>query len=556
MNGWLMGGGRARPRGATPPPLPVASRPAARFYTNATGRSYAPTSEICAQAILGQANRTLDLRPTLLQAWEDGVRVFVEHGPQAACGRWIRTILGEREALVVSLDRKGQGLEATLDALAALVAAGVPVRAGALDELDTLLRPERPSLGSGRSLSFPAHPPAITIPPVPAAGAGVGAAGARVMAPAPALPPVIDEEWGVRPRSRGDSAVDDAPAAPAVPVASLVPRGAMRQAESAAPAPHLVSPASSPLAPSAVLESFRAHVAQLSRIQQDHVLAQQALHERFLSLRGSAMETFLHAARRAGTTRPALAREARPAPATLAVAPASPVPNVVSLPSPVAVAPAPAHAPRRDGEPVGPRFDRRQLEIHAGGRISGIFGPAFAAQDAYDRQVRMPLPPLLLADRVVGLSAEPASMGKGTIWTETDVTWDSWYLHQGYMPPGLMIEAGQADLMLISYLGVDLLNRGERVYRLLGCELTWHGDLPRAGGALRFAIHLDGHAAQGPVRLMFFHYDCTNGDRPQLTVRKGQAGFFTDAGLGESAGCLWSPEEPEIVPEPGLAPPA
>ncbi|MBK6407587.1 MAG: hypothetical protein IPF66_22765 [Holophagales bacterium] len=218
--------------------------------------------------------------------------------------------------------------------------------------------------------------------------------------------------------------------------------------------------------------------------------------------------------------------------------------------------PAPLATPRRDGEPVGPRFDRFELEIHAGGRISGLFGPEFAAQDRHVRQVRMPLPPLLLADRVVGLAAEPASMGKGTIWTETDVTWDSWYLHQGHMPAGVMIEAGQADLMLISYLGVDLLNRGERVYRLLGCELTYHGDLPRAGDTLRFGIHLDGHAAQGPVRLMFFHYDCTNGDRPQLTVRKGQAGFFTDAELAESAGCLWSPEEQAIVPEPRLAPPA
>ncbi len=563
-------------RRATTPPLPAASRPAARFYTNATGRSYAPTSESCAQAILGQANRTLDLRPTILRAFEDGVRVFVEHGPQAACGRWIRSILGDREALVVSLDRKGQGLEATLDALAALVAAGVPMRDGALDELDTLLRPERSSPGSGRSLTFPAHPPAVAIPPVPAAGAGTSPAGARVMAPAPALPPVIDEEWGTRPRSRGGAAVAAMPAVPAVPIAPAVPRGSMRQTDSAAPAPRAVPPASAPpsLVPSAVLDGFRAHVARLSQIQQDHVLVQQALHERFLSQRGSAMETFLHAARRAGTTESAPFLEARPLPATSparqpAQAAPRPAPPSAMTPTPVtmapplvtmappafALAPAPVPTPRRDGEPVGPRFDRRQLEVHAGGRISEIFGAQFAAQDDYARQVRMPLPPLLLADRVVGLSAEPASMGKGTIWTETDVTWDSWYLHQGYMPPGLMIEAGQADLMLISYLGVDLLNRGERVYRLLGCELTWHGDLPTAGDTLRFGIHLDGHAAQGPVRLMFFHYDCTNGERPQLTVRNGQAGFFTDAELAESAGCLWSPEEQEIVPEPRLAPP-
>ena len=57
------------------------------------------------------------------------------------------------------------------------------------------------------------------------------------------------------------------------------------------------------------------------------------------------------------------------------------------------------------------------------------------------RQVRMPEPPLLLADRVTGLDAEPGSMGKGTIWTETDVTHDAWYMHDGRMPAGIMIES-------------------------------------------------------------------------------------------------------------------
>ena len=44
---------------------------------------------------------------------------------------------------------------------------------------------------------------------------------------------------------------------------------------------------------------------------------------------------------------------------------------------------------------------REQLETHASGRISDVFGPAFAGQDDYPRQVRMPEPPLLLADRVL-----------------------------------------------------------------------------------------------------------------------------------------------------------
>ena len=43
-----------------------------------------------------------------------------------------------------------------------------------------------------------------------------------------------------------------------------------------------------------------------------------------------------------------------------------------------------------------PRFDRRALEIHAAGRISDIFGPAFRLQDDFARQVRMPRPTVAL----------------------------------------------------------------------------------------------------------------------------------------------------------------
>jgi acyl transferase domain-containing protein/3-hydroxymyristoyl/3-hydroxydecanoyl-(acyl carrier protein) dehydratase/1-acyl-sn-glycerol-3-phosphate acyltransferase len=482
---------------------PTSPQPGAVNYSNAHGGAYEPSVEACAHAILDQANRTLDLRPAVLAAWEDGVRIFVEHGPQAAFGRWIRGILGDREALVVSLDRKGQGFEASLDAVGALLAAGVPVD---LPALDTLLVSAGRIPRSDRVLSVPAHAPAIVIPPI----------GIQVMAPAPTLPSVVLEEWVLR-------------GAPAPP-----------------PAPAFAIP---------VLASAQAHLARLSQIHQEFVLSQQGLHERFLSMRQASLGVFT---RLAGTAPPrvmsplavAVAVETAPAVGARMDATAVTAATVTTV-----TTAAIEVEPDRDPGPVGPCFGRRELEVHAGGRISEIFGARFEAQDGYVRQVRMPLPPLLLADRVVGLSAEPASMGKGTIWTETDVRWDSWYLHQGTMPPGVMIEAGQADLMLISYLGVDLLNKGARVYRLLGCELTYHGDLPRAGERLRFAIHLDGHAAQGDVRLMFFHYDCANGERPQLSVRKGQAGFFTDEELAASAGCLWSPEDQEIVADPRLATP-
>lgn len=200
-------------------------------------------------------------------------------------------------------------------------------------------------------------------------------------------------------------------------------------------------------------------------------------------------------------------------------------------------------------------LDKEGLRVHASGTISEIFGPLFKQQDGYARQTRMPEPPLLLADRMTGIDAEPGVLGRGSLWTETDIREEAWYMHEGRMPAGIMIESGQADLMLISYMGIDFLNKNERIYRLLGCELTYHGNLPKPGETLCYDIHIDGHAQQGDVRLFFFHYDCRVNGEPRLTVRGGQAGFFTEEELNNSMGILWKPETGERCDDPRLDPP-
>ena len=123
------------------------------------------------------------------------------------------------------------------------------------------------------------------------------------------------------------------------------------------------------------------------------------------------------------------------------------------------------------------------------------------------------------------------------------------------MPGGIFIESGQADLMLISWMGADFHNKGERVYRLLGCTLTFGGDLPKPGETLQYDIHVDGHAKHDAVRLFFFHYDCRIDGDVRLSVRDGQAGFFTDEELADSDGILWTPEGAEIVAQPRLEAP-
>ncbi|MFO0761207.1 MAG: polyketide synthase dehydratase domain-containing protein [Byssovorax sp.] len=216
---------------------------------------------------------------------------------------------------------------------------------------------------------------------------------------------------------------------------------------------------------------------------------------------------------------------------------------------------SPLPAPHAAPSLPGPKLDRAALEVMASGKISSGFGPDFADQDGFARQVRMPMPPLLLADRVLGIEGPHHQLGKGIIVTETDVGAHADVLHEGRMPAGLMIECGQADLLLISWQGIDRYNRGERVYRLLGCELTYHGPLAQPGETLRYTIHVDGHASQGDVRLFFFHYDCFVGDSLRLSVRGGQAGFFNDRELDESGGVLWDAKTAEPSREARLDPP-
>ncbi len=440
------------------------------------------------------------------------------------------------------------------------------------------LAPTRPAVAQSdfRPLPYVEQPIVPALTPDPSR--------VQAMPPAPTLPAV--------------TALPPEPVAMAVPqVPPLVAAPAP-----ASPAPALSAPATPApgmaAAPDSVPGRWASALQQLGEMHRTFLADQAALHQRFLALRqhgataslqfglGSGLPAFAPADEPSWSPPPTMAPAApvapavapapaplpSPTPATVAapVRPAAPAPAPIQAPAPIVSAPkasAPKAAVRPHGfaftqkrTPTGLTLSREQLEIHASGKISEIYGTQFAPQDGFRRQCRMPEPPLLLADRVVGLDAEPASMGLGTIWTETDITEDAWYLHDGRIPAGVLIESGQADLMLISYLGIDLQHPGDRVYRLLGCTLTYHGDLPKVGETIRYDIHVDGHAKHGDVRLFFFHYDCfttdPNGEnglgRPILSVRGGQAGFFTDAELADSAGILWRPEEQEIVATPKL----
>lgn len=480
---------------------PTADVPGVRFYSGASGEAYRASADRAADAIVAQAVGTIDFVRVIERAWNDGVRVFVEHGPQSQCTGWIRRILAGREHLAVALDAPtGRPVRRLALVTAELMAAGVPVNAQALP--GPVAQPPRNT--STAVLRLPAHPGKVRLP--------TSEPGVTIMPRAPWLPPM--------PPLTGQASTEPMPA-------TLTPGPAPT-----GPVPATLGPGRAPAGPrpGTLAHAVAAQFQRVSELHREHIALLAEAHAGFLRTAGLS----------------------------LAAAPSGPAqPPLVPMSSPpTGPPPAPAR-PSVPAGPRGPRFDRAQLEHLAGGRVSDLLGPGFAALDDRPRQTRLPQPPMLLVDRVTGIGAVPDSMGTGTIWTETDVAADAWYLDStGRMPSGLMVEAGQADLLLISYLGVDLSGAGDRVYRLLGCELTYHGSPPAAGETLRFEIQIDGHAEHGGVRLFFFHYDCWVDGELRMTVRGGQAGFFTDDELTSTPGLAWEPGgvEPGAMAEPVALP--
>ncbi|MCX2968411.1 acyltransferase domain-containing protein [Streptomyces sp. JHD 1] len=515
---------------------PTADVPGVVFYSGATGQAYRATSDRAAEALTAQGERTIDFAATVEQAWADGVRVFVEHGPRALCTGWIKRVLGDREHVAVALDAPGDAGQRRLSlAVAELLVAGVPVRADAFFARLSEAAVDVPAPGPTVTVPLPGPP---VLPPLETAPV--------VMGRAPELAPVPGPDAAAAAHAPDrdaaaalPSARDAAAAVPAGRDAASPPITSVPGREAASPpAPGAERPGPLPR-PEPRLPGVPGLVARQSRrvaaLHEETMAGHTAAHQRFLRLSALAAGA-LSAAPAAGLAPPPRAPQGPPA--GRAPRPAAPTP----VPPPPVPGRPPASLP-------GPTFDRAQLEHLASGKISELFGPRFAGQDGYAVQTRMPGPPMLFADRVTGIDAVPAALvtpgpvrTDGRIWTETDLRPGSWFLdYTGRMPAGLLIEAGQADLLLLSWLGVDLLNRGERAYRLLGCEVTFHGSPPRAGDVLRFEIHLDGHAEHAGVRLAFFHYDCYVDGELRLSIREGQAGFFTPDELADSGGVRWDP---------------
>ena len=193
-----------------------------------------------------------------------------------------------------------------------------------------------------------------------------------------------------------------------------------------------------------------------------------------------------------------------------------------------------------------PMFSREMCMEFAIGSAAKVLGPEFQIVDTHKARVRLPDEPLMLVDRIISVQGKKCSMGPGKIVTEHDVLPDAWYLDGGRAPVCISVEAGQADLFLCSYLGIDLAVKGKRTYRLLDAVVKFHRGLPRPGDIIRYEIQIEKFVKQDETYLFFFNFKGFIKDTHLITMHSGCAGFFTKHESENSGGIIFTQDQAPV----------
>ena len=452
--------------------FPTTAPQGIRFYSCASGQQYAPDTESCAAAILAQAVDRVDFVRVIQNAYNDGVRLFIETGSGNSCSRMIPHILGDKPHMVRPVHVDQQPIAETVTRLMAqLLAEGVPCDLTQLEanRLDTPAPSKVPPVILTNGLTT------LVLPPAP-----------------------LDQQnsYDVQP-------VHSTPVQPTRPVV----------------APATDRTFTDPL------------VAAMDRTQQHH----SASHETYLQLSGQIQ----HLMERNLALQKQLSRYLPSAESSAARK---------SVPAPVAVQP-------KVTQPQPARqvaFDRTMCMEFAIGSIAAMLGPRFAPIDSHPTRVRLPDEPLMLVDRILSVEGEPCSMSHGRVVTEHDVTTDRWYLDGGRIPTCVAVEAGQADLFLSGYLGIDFHTKGHAVYRLLDAVVEFHSELPKPGDVIHYDIRIERFFRQGDTWLFRFQFDSTVNGQPLMTMRNGCAGFFSQQELDAGKGIVHT--KFDLMEQPGKRP--
>ena len=459
---------------------PVAFVPDIPFYSAAGYEPTQVTAETIADNIAQIYCKTIDFPKLVNRVYEDGARIFLEMGPKEGCSKFIDNTLGDRKHLALSMNRKGaDDYTNLLKVVSKLLSHRV--------DLDLSLLMTR--------VSEKAQAPRKLMKTITLGGDDM-----------------VSNILNAENRSRFEGMATE----PSVIISgeARTEKGAdFQQPEqlSMNPAENTAAETMSPDLSRYVHSEISAHRTQIS-----------SSHLAFLDSRNASLQELRELIKlQIMSLDSSQGRFAADIPGDTAASQQEIVPY-----------------PRV--KPAGVIWDEADLLEFAGGKIAHVFGDDYAIIDSYKYRVRLPLPPYLLVNRVVGLNAEKGEFKPSSLTTEYDVPYNAWYSVDGQMPWAIASEAGQCDLLLISYLGIDFQSKGERYYRLTDYTMTFMDELPKEGDTLRYEIRIESFMKFGEALFFNFAYDCFVGERLVYKMTGGRAGFSTNEELAQGKGIVFS----------------
>jgi len=515
------------------------------FYSCALGRAYTVTRDKAANSILNQALHGFDFTATVNRAYQDGVRLFLEMGPYSSCTRMIRRILHPKPHLALSACVKDEQDHITIiKVLAALIAERVPVNLAALygreayppalietgEKVD--VKQIKVTIGGGLEVgSRNAEVEKQTTDDGEQRAedgrqnleGGISEVGSRNAE----VGKQTTEVGGQRTEDREDVEVGNIEFGIEENIDGEVENGRKLPGTGSAMSELFESANQIAAKTAEAHQKFLALSNEITRAYAETFDLQTKLLQRALETSEDVISDPISITDRSNN---------------------SPEDQTVSNPDlPTSAFPPPtSNFPLPTSKPL---FSRAACLEFAVGSVAKVLGPEFAPVDSYQARVRLPAEPLMLVDRILSLDGAKGSLGSGSIVTEHDVMPGAWYLDGGHAPVCIAVEAGQADLFLCAYLGIDLEVQGRRTYRLLDATVKFHRELPLPGETIRYEITIEKFLRQGDTYLFLFHFNGFIGSAPLITMTNGCAGFFTAAEVENSGGIILTETDSQAFPK-------
>ncbi len=505
------------------------------FISSGWGTTFKPEKDRSADSIKAQCIGPINFPRCVETAWENGARVFLELGPRSSMSRMITGILGDRRHFARSAMLFGQNQNSSLIRFLANLAServavdfspvfknsALQIAAAREDKAKIIVQVgHRIDFGKVSRPAAKAVPATQIVPaPIPAAASPVPAASAMIAAPASVMQPAPQplKTMEVQAMNHQNTAVSEE---------TNIIRGWLSSQKATA----------------------KAHEAFLSFSNRMAAAQAMLLQQQINAMEGLSNED-LNSVLSAPVENQARATACAPAPS--AAQPAMPAqPQQIAALQPVYKFSRSQKMPKAYTGPV--ILDQKLSMEFATGLIGKALGEFFAPIHKNPTRVRLPDIPLNFVDRITLIEGEKGSLGKGRVVTEHDVYPNTWYLDNDCMPTGLAVEAGQADLFLSSWLGIDFKTKGVAKYRLLDAVVTFHGPLPRPGDTIHYDIRVDRFIRQADTYLFFFEFDGSIDGKHLITMRDGCAGFFTDKQLAEGKGIVLTADDIRPEPRPDL----